>query len=82
MKKQDRLKQIDQAIRIAENAKKETESDIQSGDTSKEKAEWLEIHTETEKRLKERRSISGWTYFANAARQYVFALASQVAGAF
>ena len=55
MKKQDRLKQIDQAIRIAENAKNETAADIQSGDISEEKQEWLEIHAETEKRLKEKR---------------------------
>jgi len=55
MKKQDRLKQLEQAIQLTEKAKNETESEIQSGDTSEEKAEWLEIHTETEKRLKERR---------------------------
>ena len=55
MKKQDRLKQLDQAIHLAEKAKKETTAEIQAGDTSEEKAEWLEIHTETENRLKERR---------------------------
>jgi len=55
MKKQDRLRRLDQAIQLAEKAKKETSDEIESGDTSEGKAEWLEIHTETEKRLKERR---------------------------
>jgi hypothetical protein len=55
MKNTDRLKQLDQAIQLTEKAKQDSAADIQSGDTSEEKAEWLEIHAETLERLRHRR---------------------------
>jgi hypothetical protein len=55
MKNADRLKQLDQAIQLTEKAKQDSAADIQSGDTSEEKAEWLGYHAETLERMKQRR---------------------------